>query len=130
LPKSKHNQLIGEYIMSAFICTDKHFSAIAYYIGNIVNIHPQIIADKLKSINIESVNYRYNEKTPKRKCKLMHSGENYTVFDIIRLIECWHYQSCEDNNNLDFRMMYQYLISHFTDNQIELSNSQSHKWSI
>lgn len=116
--------------MSAFILTDKHFSVIAYYIGNITNINPQIIADKLKSININSVNYRYNEKTRKTKCKLMHSGNNYTVFDIIQLIKCWHYQSCEDNNNLDFRMMYQWLISHFTDTQIELSNTQSDKWSI
>jgi hypothetical protein len=116
--------------MSAFILTDNHFSVIAYYIGNITDINPQIIADKLKSINIDSVNYRYNEKTRKTKCKLVHTAKNNSTSDIIRLIECWHYQSCEDKNNLDFRMMYQWLISHFTDDQIELSNSQSDKWSI
>jgi hypothetical protein len=116
--------------MSAFICTDKHFSVIAYYVGNITDIDPQVIADKLKSINIDSVNYRYKEKTRKTKCKLMHTGDNYSVFDIIRLIECWQYQSCENQYSLDYWMMCQWLISLFTDNQVELASSQSDKWSI
>jgi hypothetical protein len=116
--------------MSAFICTDKHFSVIAYYIGNITNIEPQIIADKLKAINIDSVNYRYNEKTRKTKCKLMHTGDNYSTFDIIRLIQCWSYQSCENGLSLDFLTMDAYLFSLFDNNQIELSNSQSDKWCI
>lgn len=116
--------------MSAFILPDEHFSVIAYYVGNITDIDPQIIADKLKSININSVNYRYNEKTRKTKCKLIHTGDNYSGFDIIRLIDCWHYQSCEDENNLDFRTMHQWLISHFTDEQIETASNYSDKWSI
>lgn len=32
--------------MSAFICSDKHFSVIAYHVGNITDIDPQIIANK------------------------------------------------------------------------------------
>lgn len=116
--------------MSAYILSDQHFSVIAYYVGNITDINPQIIADKLKSINIDSVNYRYNEKTRKTKCKLMHTGENYTVSDIIRIIKCWSYQSCENGLSLDFLMMDAYLFSFFDNDEIELANSQSDKWSI
>jgi hypothetical protein len=116
--------------MSAFILSDKHFSVIAYYIGNINNIDPQIIADKLKSINIESVNYRYNEKTRKIKCKLSHTGDNYSDFDIIRLIQCWSYQSCENALSLDFLMMDAYLLSFFDDNDVQNAHHKSDKWSI
>lgn len=110
--------------------SDKHFSVVAYYVGNITDIDPQVIADKLKSINIESVNYRYKEKTRKTKCKLMHTGENYSVFDIIRLIQCWSYQSSENGLSLDFLMMDAYLLSFFDNEDIESANSQSDKWSI
>jgi hypothetical protein len=116
--------------MSAYILSDNHFSVIAYYVGNITDINPQIIADKLKSINIDSVNYRYNEKTRKTKCKLSHSEENYSTFDIIRLIKCWSYQSCENGLSLDFLTMDAYLLSFFDNDEIELSNIKSDKWSI
>jgi hypothetical protein len=116
--------------MSAFILSDKHFSVIAHYVGNITDINPQIIADKLKSINIESVNYRYNEKTRKTKCKLQSNNVEYSVYDTIRLIECWQYQSCENRDNQDYRMMYQFLISLFSDTQIEYANTNSKLWSI
>lgn len=114
--------------MSAFILSDKHFSAIAYYIGNITDIDPQIIADKLKAINIDSVNFRYNEKTRKTKCKLC--SVDYTKFDIIRLIQCWSYQSCENGLNLDFLMMDNYLLSFFDNDEIEKAKIESNIWCI
>jgi hypothetical protein len=116
--------------MSAFILSDKHFSVIAYYIGNLTDIDPQIIADKLKAINIESVNYRYKEKTPKRKCKLMHTGDNYSTADIIRLIRCWSYQSCENGLSLDYQTMDVFLLSFFETDDILDSRLHSDKWSI
>jgi len=116
--------------MSAFILSDKHFSVIAYYIGNMTDIDPQIIADKLKSINIDSVNFRYNEKTRKTKCKLVHTGKDYTKSDIIRLIQCWSYQSCENGLSLDFLMMDNYLLSFFDNAEIEQSRINSDIWSI
>lgn len=116
--------------MSAFILSDKHFTVIAYYIGNITNINPQIIADKLKSINIDSVNFRYNEKTRKSKCKLAHTGKDYTKSDIIRLIQCWSYQSCENGLSLDFLMMDNYLLSFFDNDEIENARNNSDIWCI
>jgi hypothetical protein len=117
--------------MSAFILSDLHFSVIAKYVNKVTNIDTQIIADKLKSINIESVNHRYNEKTRKTKCKIQQYNDfKYSTYDTIRLIECWQYQSCENTDNLDYRMMYQFLISLFSDTQIEYANTNSKLWSI
>lgn len=116
--------------MSAFILSDQHFSVIAYYIGNITDIDPQIIANKLKSINIDSVNFRYNENTRKTKCKLAHIGADYTKYDIIRLIQCWSYQSCENGLSLDYVMMDKYLFSFFDNADIEKARIESDIWSI
>jgi hypothetical protein len=118
--------------MSAFILSDLHFSTIAYYLeGYNENLNPQELANKLKSINIESVNYRYDEKTRKTKCKLTRDSQmQYTVSDIIRLIDCWDYQSCENPNNIEYHIMKGFLYSHFTEQQISDSKYESDKWSI
>ncbi len=117
--------------MSAFICSDKHFSIIAYYIeGSNPSINPQELADKLKSINIQSVNYRYNEKTKKTKCKLTRDNINYSTSDIIRLIQCWNYQSCEKGDNMDYLIISAFLDSFFTNEERENARFESDKWSI
>lgn len=118
--------------MSCFIVSDKHFQIIAEYIAHNTGIQAQIIADKLKRINIESVNFRYNEKNRFSKVKFNSdfTFKDYNQFDIIRLIQCWSYQSCENGLSLDFLMMDAYLLSFFDNDEIELSNSKSDKWSI
>lgn len=117
--------------MSAFICSDLHFSIIAYAIEGLnPSVNAQGLADKLKSINIESFNYRYNEKTRKTRCKLKHDGRNYSTADIIRLIQCWSYQSCEDGHSLDFLTMDSFLLSHFENDEIRFASNASDKWSV
>lgn len=119
--------------MSAFICSDLHFSTIAIYIHHLNdNIGIQELADKLKSINIDSVNYRYNEKTRKTKCKIINNFNNvrYTKYDIIRLIQCWDYQSCEKGDNLDYLIISAFLYSFFQNEDIENAKYESDKWSI
>ena len=119
--------------MSAFILSDLHLSTIARYIKNYsqFNIDHEELANKLKRINIASVNYRYNEKTKNSKCKfIINDTVKYTGSDIIRLIQCWSYQSCEDDNNLDYIIMYGFLLQHFTEGQILLSENDSTIWSI
>lgn len=115
--------------MSAFILTDKHFSTIANYAHAMVDaIDPQALADKLKRINIESVNYRYREKTRITKCKL--TVNPMPVHDVIQLINCWDYQSCENRGNIEFHILSGYLYSFFTEEQIKASADQSKVWSI
>jgi hypothetical protein len=117
--------------MSAYILSDLHFSVIAYYVEGLnPNIKAQELADKLKSINIDSVNYRYNEKTRKTKCKLTRDNVNYTNPDIIRLIQCWDYQSCEKGDNLDYLIMSAFLYSSFCMIEIDNARYNSDKWSI
>ena len=120
-------------IMSAFILSDMHFSTIAIYIHHLDdNIGIQELADKLKSINIDSVNYRYGEKTRKAKCKIINDFNNtrYTKYDIIRLIQCWSYQSCENAASLDYLMMDAFLRSFFENQEIENASFESDKWGI
>lgn len=114
--------------MSAFICSDKHFSTIANYIAAMnASINAQALADKLKRINIQSVNYRYSGKTRITKCKLIENP--VPVIDVIQLINCWHYQSCEDSSNIEFHILSGFLYSFFTEEQIKAS-SDSKAWHI
>lgn len=119
--------------MSAFILSDLHFSTIAIYIHHLNdNVGIQELANKLKSINIDSVNYRYNENTRKSKCKIINNYEHvkYTKYDIIRLIQCWDYQSCEKADNFDYQVIKAFLYNHFIQSDVTLSGSQSNLWSI
>ena len=51
--------------MSAFICTDRHIATIAVNYCRLTKTEgAQGIADKLKAINIASVNWRYPNRTP------------------------------------------------------------------
>lgn len=119
--------------MSAFICSDLHISTIAIYIHHLNdNIGIQELADKLKSINIDSVNYRYNEKTRKTKCKIINNYDNvkYHLFDIVRLIQCWNYQACEKGDNLEYMIMSGFLDSFFSNQDRENASINSNLWSI
>ena len=92
--------------MSAFILTDKHFSAIALAV---MPDNAQAFANKLKAINVESVNYRYGEKTRKTRVKLDVSAKGYNPSIICKLIDCWDYQSCEDGGSIAYLTMKAYL---------------------
>ena len=92
--------------MSAFILSDKHFSAIAYAV---IPDNAQAFANKLKAVNIASVNYRYGEKTRKSKVKLDVSAKDWNKSQVTRLIECWVYQSGEDQGSIDYLTMESYL---------------------
>lgn len=119
--------------MSAFICSDLHFSTIAIYIHHLNdNIDIQYLANKLKSINIDSINYRYNENTRKSKCKIINDFNTvrYTKYDIIRLIQCWDYQSCEKGDNQEYHIIKAFLNLYFLESDIENARFESDKWSI
>ena len=92
--------------MSAFILTDKHFSAIAYAI---MPHNAQSFANKLKAINTDSVNYRHGEKTRKTRVKLDVQAKGYNPSIICKLIACWDYQSCENAGSIDYLTMKAYL---------------------
>lgn len=119
--------------MSAFILSDLHFSTIAIYMHHLNdNIDIQELSNRLKSINIDSVDYRYNQKTRKTKCKIINNFDNvrYSQSDIIRLISCWDYQSCEKGDSLNYLIMSAFLYSFFNAEDINISNTQSNLWSI
>jgi hypothetical protein len=82
--------------MSAFICSDKHFATVAKYIFLSDN-DAQHFADTLKRENVRSVNHRYKEKTRFRPVNLKQADRvsAYSDHDILALLECIDYQSCE-----------------------------------
>jgi hypothetical protein len=110
--------------MSAFICSDLHFSVIAqaFNFGNV-----QEMADALKRVNIESVNYRYSNHKPTRysKVKIQGNAADYTHDDIAKLVHCWIYQACE-KDTLAFSLLRSYLENHVKRDNYELGRY----WSI
>lgn len=91
--------------MSAYIMQDDDFLTMANFImrgGYIPHATVYVVANALKRANLDSVNYRYKEKT--RFAKIKPSVKPYDVdfqgFE--KLVSCWDYQSCEDSENLGY----------------------------
>lgn len=116
--------------MSAFQCSDLHIFTIASFAAERItqNLHyvdpqrfAQDLADRLKRANVQSVNYRYSEKTPARKCKPIKDTTPAPAPVIYRLFQCWIYQSCEDSNALDFYALRALIDTAFLPEEIEES---------
>lgn len=118
--------------MSAFICSDKHFAVVA----KALFAHPtaaQQFADALKRENIKSFNRRYNEKNRFRKVDLdaatYDDVNQYDGHDIMCLLACIDYQSCEhrDYNNTHFLLAERLL--HAQGNRCS-SSKKENLWAI
>ena len=112
--------------MSAFLCSDYHIATMAKYIAPLHgSINAQELANKLKKINIESVNYRYNEKSRAVRCKM---GKTLVIGanDFAALFSCWDYQSCE-GQLIDYVIMHGFLKPYAEKGNREFSNIQ---WAI
>jgi hypothetical protein len=85
--------------MSAFICGDKHISSLVnWFCKNTSKLDvKQSIANKLKEVNILSVNYRYTENTPIEPCSFNECVE-ITPEMAYKMANCLDYQSCELEN--------------------------------
>lgn len=110
--------------MSAFILTDKQFSAVAYAV---MPRYAQGFANKLKQINIASVNYRYSEKTRKARVKLDDTAPEYNLGTVCILIDLWDYQSCEDGGSIDYLIMkaylYEWVSSHMRNPDYDVASA-------
>ena len=114
--------------MSAFVVSDNTLKRVASVISNVCNDkEPAItgasaeeiknlfsdcnkdvykIAAKLYKVNVESVNYRYNENSTTRFSKksfgtvepsefILETPEAQSTFQAYASVRCWIYQSCE-----------------------------------
>ena len=115
--------------MSAFIVSDLHTFTIAEFIAQRLPERginrdqlAQNIANKLKRVNIESVNHRYSTKTPRTKCKANTAGitDPATVY---RLCRCWVYQASEDQHSADFHALSALLEAAFTQDEKRQSDN-------
>lgn len=103
---------LNRCIMSAFLCSDYHIATMAGYIAKTIkaesniDIDLQMLANKIKHVNIASVDYRYNENTRKTKCNL--KARDINANDFAALYACWDYQACE-GNQLDYVIMSGFL---------------------
>jgi hypothetical protein len=118
--------------MSSFICSDKHFATIAKALF-IHNKHQQQnFADTLKRENIRSVNHRYGEKNRFRAVDLSVVTndvlKDFTHHDLLRLLECVDYQSCDAPDYDDTMMV---VTQRMLIAQGAVSNkAQPNLWSI
>lgn len=114
--------------MSAFILSDKHISTIAHMFSPSPET-VQDFANKLKRINIESVNFRYQHHgKPRRvtKCKL-HPLGNFK-YAPSALVNCWIYQACEKKHDIEFEIVRAYLEIKIQQTGVNTENSQL--WAI
>lgn len=94
--------------MSAFICSDKHISAIvrwasrsntSFWFGNPTRKlgagDEQALVDILYAENVKSVNYRYSESDPVDGCVYDQDAPNLSPVGVIKLVQSLEYQSCE-----------------------------------
>lgn len=114
--------------MSALLCSDYHIATMAVYIASLHenNINAQELANKLKRINMQSVDYRYNEKTRFSKCKI-NDYLQINANDFAALFACWDYQSCENQGSLEYQIVHDWLKAYASTGSRELSNIS---WSI
>ena len=115
--------------MSAFVCSDRHIGIISLKVSDYFGVDCRELANKLKRINITSVNYRYNERTRFSQCKIDPAWNylEYSNDDIAALIQCLDYQSCEENN-VEYKAFSSLLAVWITEMKANRSNSQL--WSI
>jgi hypothetical protein len=126
--------------MSAFIVSDLHTFTIAQFVAQRLDEHgldrdqlAQNIANSLKRVNIESVNHRYSEKTPRTKCKpaqCRSKPTNLTAPEIYRLARCWIYQACENQHSADFHALSALLHAAFTQDEKRASDYVGDLWTI
>ena len=95
--------------MSAFICTDKHISAIVRYAcrNNITTWHgnpsrklsvageEQAAVDLLYAENVKSVNFRYREDAELTGAIYDAFAPELSAIEAIKACQCLSYQSCE-----------------------------------
>lgn len=124
--------------MSAWIVSEKHVLTLAYfyhkfYFNSIDTwedtpefYHPIIksTARILWNENIKSVDYRYDEKNPRRSfTKNVLPETDLSYEGVVKVIDCWVYQSCEHPGfyrSKAYRMMLE-LKSHILDYAIKNS---------
>ena len=115
--------------MSSFICSDRHIGIIALKVSDYFGVDCRELANKLKRINIASVNYRYNERTRFSQCKF-NTELDYSAYsndDIAALIQCLDFQSCEENS-AEYKAFSSLLAVWILETKANRSNSQL--WSI
>lgn len=82
--------------MSCFLCSDLHLRTVAEGLHTLFGIDALKFANEAKRENIKSVNYRYNEFTRFSAIKgWEHGGGWGTSGDLLALMNCLDYQSCE-----------------------------------
>ena len=144
--------------MSAFIVSNKTLKRIASIIANVCNDNePAIsgeaaekikelfsdcnkdvykIAARLYKVNVESVNFRYNENTSTRFSKkslgtvnpsefILENPKAQSTFQAYASVRCWIYQSCERpdcNKNKYYRGVN--ILSDFLESFIETDGKE------
>jgi hypothetical protein len=117
--------------MSAYICSDKHFAVVAKALFAQPH-NQQSFANHLKRENIRSVNHRYREKTRVTRVNLDAATpidvNAYMGHDILRLLQCIDYQSCEHPDYDD--TMYKLAVRVLEAQGADAAKARENLWSI
>ena len=84
--------------MSAFVCSDKHLSAIVRW-ASINNLAvaglEQEAVELLHAENVKSVNYHYQKDEPAEGGVYLIQDPVLSAVEVIKACDCLDYQSCE-----------------------------------
>jgi hypothetical protein len=118
--------------MSAFICSDRQFAVVARAVFPDSLIRQQLFANKLKRENIRSVNYRYKETTRFTKVNFDDANDApaYTDWDIVGLLRCIDYQSCERPDYDDTLVALAQSLIAARNPAVDLKSTALTTWSI
>jgi hypothetical protein len=93
--------------MSAFVCSPEHIAFVAVEFANRFDgVHAGDFAEKMARLNVESVDYRYNETTSREEldafvaeCReaVMADRSDLSEGRLLGAVHCSLYQSCESD---------------------------------
>lgn len=128
--------------MSAFICSDKHISAIVKWVSrHNVSVwfgnpsrklgpgDEQELVDILYAENVKSVNYRYNENDATTGCVYDLGAPELGSVEVIKLVQSLEYQSCE-HDEWDTSDAKEILLAMKSAAVSRLPGYESAEWSI
>jgi len=126
--------------MSAFVCTAKHIAIVANrVVGQVKSGDAADLAEKMARLNVESVDYRYNETTSKEEldafmaeCRSLVNSkavkkEKISDSRLLGAVSCFLYQSCESDAGVEGDT-YQSLLRF--ENSLRAKGIESEGWSI
>lgn len=83
------------------------------------------LKNKLNALNIESVNFRYDETSEISPVEFNDISNTESIEQLLKSYRCWHYQSCE-KDSMSFDIIEKLVRNYEDTNLIGMSNTKAY----